>query len=145
MISVTASVMTPPTEGVPRLGSIGRSLAGSSSGPVWSSRDHIDATAAPPSLSAGDIFTASAHRPSVRPSMLHASQRAFLRSGGQLRDQVGELGPAAGGAHRCAMDLRSRVIVVDLGPYRLTHSQRLADQPAAEARQVRQRRGHQLV
>ena len=82
----------------------------------------MDAAPTPPSLSAGDIFTASAHRPSARPSMLHASHSGFLSPGAQLRDQLSELALAAGRANRCAMDLRSRVIVVDLGPHGLTHT-----------------------
>ena len=44
-----------------------------------------------------------------------------------------------------AMDLRRRVIAVDLGPKRRAHSERPVDQPTAEAGQLRQRGGHQLL
>ena len=69
----------------------------------------------------------------------------ITRRRAQLRDQVGELALTARGPQCCPMDLRRRVIVVDLGPEWRSHSQRPGDQPAAEASQVRQRRAHQLV
>ena len=71
--SLTVSVTRSTSEGVPRLRSVGRLLAGSSCGPVVKRHCHMDAGPAPPSHRAGDIFTANAHRPPARPSMLHAS------------------------------------------------------------------------
>ena len=72
--SLTRLVTSSPTAaGMPGLGCCGSSL------PSWcgsdrSNRDQMDAAPASLSLSAGDVRTASAHRPPDRPSMLHASQ-----------------------------------------------------------------------
>src|SRR5690242_18420713 len=67
-ISVSTSVTSSPAEGTgPRLGSLGRFLAGSAYGPVVNSRGHMDAAPAAPSFSAGDILTANAHRPPDSP------------------------------------------------------------------------------
>ena len=86
------------------------------------------------SSSTGDIFTANAHRPPSRPSMLHASTAVCgdPAPGGQPRDQLGELAPATWSRHRCAVNLGSRVIGVDLGSHGLTQSQRLAQQAGSE-------------
>ena len=65
---------------MPRLGSGGRLLVGSSRGPAVTSRGQMDAAPATASLTAGDIFTANAHRPPSRPSMLHASHSGLWRS-----------------------------------------------------------------